>query len=219
MVATSDLSPLVRMRAVYTAQTIAEYFRDMSKDVLFMMDSITRFAMASREVGLSVGEPPTTKGYTPSVFSQLPRLLERAGTSDKGTITGIYTVLVEGDDFTEPIADAVRSIVDGHIVLTRELADQGHYPAIDVLKSISRLRSQIIDKELYKLGNKLLSTLATYQRVEDMINIGAYSKGSNKDIDYAIEKIDKINDFLVQDVEEKSSLEDSFSRLKLIVQD
>lgn len=207
------------MRAVYTAQTIAEYFRDMSKDVLFMMDSITRFAMASREVGLSVGEPPTTKGYTPSVFSQLPRLLERAGTSDKGTITGIYTVLVEGDDFTEPIADAVRSIVDGHIVLTRELADQGHYPAIDVLKSISRLRSQIIDKELYKLGNKLLSTLATYQRVEDMINIGAYSKGSNKDIDYAIEKIDKINDFLVQDVEEKSSLEDSFSRLKLIVQD
>ena len=218
VVATSDLSPLERIRAVYTAQTIAEYFRDMSKDVLFMMDSITRFAMASREVGLSIGEPPTTKGYTPSVFSQLPKLLERAGTSDKGTITGIYTVLVEGDDFTEPIADAVRSIVDGHIVLTRELADQGHYPAIDVLKSISRLRSQIIDRELYELGNKLLSTLATYKRVEDMINIGAYSKGSNTEIDYAIEKIDKINEFLIQDIEESSSLEDSFARLKSIIQ-
>ncbi|WP_461833995.1 FliI/YscN family ATPase [Desulfothermus sp.] len=219
VVATSDLSPLERIRAVYTAQTIAEYFRDMSKDVLFMMDSITRFAMASREVGLSIGEPPTTKGYTPSVFSQLPKLLERAGTSDKGTITGIYTVLVEGDDFTEPIADAVRSIVDGHIVLTRELADQGHYPAIDVLKSISRLRSQIIDRELYKLGNKLLSTLATYKRVEDMINIGAYSKGSNTEIDYAIEKIDRINEFLTQDVEERSSLEDSFARLRSIIED
>ncbi len=216
VVATSDQSPLLRMRAAYTAQTIAEYFRDQSMDVLLMMDSITRFAMASREIGLSVGEPPTSKGYTPSVFSQLPKLLERAGTSDKGTITGIYTVLVEGDDFTEPIADAVRSIVDGHIVLTRELADMGHYPAIDVLKSVSRLRNQVIDKEKLSLGNKLLSTLATYKRVEDMINIGAYQKGSNKEIDFAIEKINEINKYLVQEIEEKASLEDSFSRLKKI---
>jgi flagellum-specific ATP synthase len=217
VVATSDLSPLLRMRAAYAAQSIAEYFRDQSLDVLLMMDSITRFAMASREVGLSIGEPPTTKGYTPSVFSQLPRLLERAGTSDKGSITGIYTVLVEGDDFTEPIADAVRSIVDGHIVLTRELADQGHYPAIDVLKSISRLRSQIIEKNLLEAGNKILSILATYRRVEDMINIGAYTKGSNPDIDYAIEKIGEINEFLRQKTEERATLQDSFARLKAIV--
>ncbi len=217
VVATSDLSPLLRIRAAYVAQAIAEYFRDQSLDVLFMMDSITRFAMASREVGLSIGEPPTTKGYTPSVFSQLPKLLERAGTSDKGSITGIYTVLVEGDDFTEPIADAVRSIVDGHIVLTRELADQGHYPSIDVLKSISRLRSQIVKKEILESGNKILSILSTYKRVEDMINIGAYTKGSNPEIDIAIDKIGDINNFLKQDVEEKSSLEDSFEKLMSIL--
>lgn len=217
VVATSDQSPLLRMRAAYTAQSIAEYFRDQSMDVLFMMDSITRFAMASREIGLSIGEPPTSKGYTPSVFSQLPKLLERAGTSDKGSITGIYTVLVEGDDFTEPIADAVRSIVDGHIVLTRELADMGHYPSIDVLKSVSRLRSHVIDKEKLDLGNKFLSTYATYKRVEDMINIGAYQKGSNRDIDYAIEKIDEINKYLVQEIEEKTTLDESFARLKAII--
>ncbi len=217
VVATSDMSPLLRMRAAYAATTVAEFFRDKGMDVLLMMDSVTRFAMASREIGLAIGEPPTSRGYTPSVFSQLPKLLERAGTSEQGTITGIYTVLVEGDDFTEPIADAVRSILDGHIVLTRELADLGHYPAIDVLKSISRLRSAIVQKDVLKAGNKLLSLLATYKRVEDMINIGAYSRGSNPEIDRAIDKIDAINNYLCQNVEERCSLKESFSGLSAII--
>ncbi len=214
IVATSDQSPLLRMRAAYAATSVAEYFRDQGLDVLLMMDSVTRFAMAAREVGLAAGEPPTTRGYTPTVFAHLPRLLERAGTSNKGTITGIYTVLVEGDDFNEPVADAVRSILDGHIVLTRELADQGHYPAIDVLKSISRLRSDVTPKEVLKAGQRFLSLLATYKRVEDMINIGAYAKGSNAEIDLALKLIDPMNNYLRQNVDEHSPLEASFLQLQ-----
>jgi len=217
VVATSDQAPLIRMRAAYAATAMAEYFRDQGMDVLLMMDSVTRFAMAAREVGLAAGEPPTTKGYTPTVFAQLPRLLERAGRTEKGSITAIYTVLVDGDDFNEPIADAVRSILDGHIVLTRELADQGHYPAIDVLKSISRLRSDVAPEDALQAGRKILGSLATYKRVEDMVNIGAYVKGSNPEIDKALELIDPINDFLRQPVEEKQTLEESFQKLLSLI--
>lgn len=215
IVATSDQHPLVRMRGAYLATAIAESFRDGGKDVLFMMDSITRFAMASREVGLAVGEPPTAKGYTPSAFSQLPKLLERVGTtSGQGSITGIYTVLVEGDDLNDPIADAIRSIADGHIVLSRELANQGHYPSIDVLGSISRVMPDLVTLEQMEARNKLVSILATYRRSEDLINIGAYVAGSNPQIDYALKKIPEINAFLRQKVEEKISQAESFTRLK-----
>ncbi|MGE4554275.1 MAG: FliI/YscN family ATPase, partial [Desulfovibrionaceae bacterium] len=196
VVATSDKSPLIRMRAAYAATAVAEYFRDRGKDVLLMMDSVTRFCMAGREVGLAAGEPPTRGGYTPSVFAHLPQLLERAGKSPKGSITGIYTVLVDGDDFTEPIADATRSILDGHIVLTRELADQGHYPCIDVLRSISRLRTDITPKPVVQAGRTVLRHMATFKRVEDMVNIGAYQKGSNPEIDTAIAMVGPINTFL-----------------------
>ncbi len=213
IIATSDQSPLVRMRAAYAATAVAEYFRDQGKDVLFMMDSVTRFAMAAREVGLAVGEPPTTKGYTPSVFAQLPRLLERTGRNAYGTITGIYTVLVDGDDFNEPIADAVRSILDGHLVLTRELADQGHFPAIDVLRSISRLRTDICTKDTVQHGRTILSRMAAFKKVEDMINIGAYAQGSNPEIDKAIESMPLINAFLKQDITADVSLEDGFKQL------
>ncbi|GFM34828.1 FliI/YscN family ATPase [Desulfovibrio subterraneus] len=214
IIATSDQSPLVRMRAAYAATAVAEFFRDQGKDVLLMMDSVTRFAMAAREIGLAVGEPPTTKGYTPTVFAQLPKLLERAGRSEKGTITGIYTVLVDGDDFNEPIADAVRSILDGHIVLTRDLADQGHYPSIDVLRSISRLRSDICSPEVMQAGRVLTKHLATFKRVEDMINIGAYAQGSNPDIDKAIHMVPQINQFLQQAVSEPCPLELSFEQMQ-----
>lgn len=213
VIATSDQSPLIRMRAAYAATAVAEYFRDRGKDVLLMMDSITRFAMAAREVGLAVGEPPTTRGYTPSVFSQLPKLLERAGRSEKGTITGIYTVLVDGDDFNEPVADAVRSILDGHIVLTRDLADQGHFPAIDVLRSISRLRADICPQETVKAGRVVTGNLATFKRVEDMVNIGAYARGSNPEIDKSIEIVPKINAFLQQEIEDGQTLEESYAQL------
>ncbi len=213
IVATSDQSSLVRMRAAYAATAVAEYFRDQGKDVLLMMDSVTRFAMASREVGLATGEPPTTKGYTPSVFAQLPRLLERAGRSDRGTITGIYTVLVDGDDFNEPVADSVRSILDGHIVLTRALADQGHFPAIDVLRSISRLRNDIVAREVVEAGRVVTGLMATYKQVEDMINIGAYAQGSNPEIDAAIRMRDPTDAFLRQNVGDRESLVDSFTKL------
>ncbi len=213
IIATSDQSPLIRMRAAYAATAVAEYYRDQGKDVLFMMDSVTRFAMAAREIGLAVGEPPTTKGYTPSVFAQLPKLLERTGRSEKGSITGIYTVLVDGDDFNEPIADAVRSILDGHIVLTRELADQGHFPAIDVLRSISRLRADICPREIIEAGRIVLSRLAAYKRVEDMINIGAYAHGSNPEIDKAIATLPLVNAFLRQDVSDACSFEESCAQL------
>jgi len=215
VVATSDQHPLVRMRGAYLATAIAEYFRDQQKDVLFMMDSITRFAMASREVGLAIGEPPTAKGYTPTVFSQLPKLLERAGTTPgRGSITGVYTVLVEGDDLNDPIADAIRSIADGHIVLSRELANQNHYPAIDVLGSISRVMPDIVGPDQMAARNKLVSLMATYKRSEDLINIGAYATGSNPQIDYAIKKIPEINSFLRQSVEERVSHADSLALLK-----
>ena len=216
IIATSDQSPLIRMRAAYAATAVAEYYRDQGKDVLFMMDSVTRFAMAAREIGLAVGEPPTTKGYTPSVFAQLPKLLERTGRSEKGSITGIYTVLVDGDDFNEPIADAVRSILDGHIVLTRELADQGHFPAIDVLRSISRLRNDIVPRDAVESGRTVISRLANYKRVEDMINIGAYAHGSNPEIDKAIDTRPLSEAFLRQDVTECVNLDDSLGQLNLL---
>ncbi|MDR0826405.1 MAG: FliI/YscN family ATPase [Desulfovibrio sp.] len=213
VVATSDQSPLVRLRAAYAATAVAEYFRDRGLDVLFMMDSVTRFAMALREIGLAVGEPPTTKGYTPSVFTQLPRLLERSGQGPRGAITGIYTVLVDGDDFNEPVADTTRSILDGHIVLTRDLADEGHFPAIDVLRSISRLRSDIVTPGAVENGRIVISRLAAYKRVEDMINIGAYAPGSNPEIDKAISAYGPTRDFLRQDVAQSCSLEESFKLL------
>lgn len=216
VIATSDQSPLVRMRAAYAATSVAEYFRDKGMDVLLMMDSVTRFAMAAREVGLAIGEPPTTKGYTPSVFAQLPKLLERAGRSNTGTITGIYTVLVDGDDFNEPIADSVRSILDGHIVLTRELADQGHFPAIDVLRSISRLRSEIVPREDVLAGRVVTRRMSTYRKVEDMVNIGAYARGSNPEIDEAIAAMPAINAFLCQDVTDPQDLQQSMEQLRAL---
>ena len=187
VVATSDRPALIRNKAAKTATAIAEYFRDQGKDVLLMMDSLTRFSMAQREIGLASGEPPVTRGYPPSVYSEMPKLLERAGNSDKGSITGLYTVLVDGDDFNEPITDTARSILDGHIMLNRKLAHKNHYPAIDVLQSISRVMSSIVDSEHKEAAGKLKNVLATYQEAEDLINIGAYKKGSNSNIDYAIE--------------------------------
>jgi flagellum-specific ATP synthase len=219
VVATSDLPALVRMRGAYLATTIAEYFRDLGNDVLFMMDSVTRFAMASREVGLAIGEPPTSKGYTPSVFAQLPKLLERAGTTPaKGSITGVYTVLVEGDDMNEPIADAIRSIADGHIILSRELSNQGHYPAIDVLGSVSRVMVDVVSEDQILARNKLVSVMAVYKKVEDLINIGAYVEGSNPEIDYAIKKLPEINAFLRQGIDERVNYLECLARLKSLFQ-
>ncbi|HUU49602.1 MAG TPA: flagellar protein export ATPase FliI [Nitrospinota bacterium] len=217
--ATSDQPPLVRIRGAFIATAIAEYFRDKGKDVLLMFDSITRFAMAQREIGLSIGEPPTTKGYTPSVFAILPKLLERGGAKEgMGSITGLYTVLVEGDDLSEPISDAVRAILDGHIVLSRSLASQNHYPAIDVLNSISRLMIDIISTEHLEMANRFKSVLATYKEAEDLINLGAYVSGSNKDIDFAIKTIDKINQYLRQGIEERVCLQESIDGIKAIFQ-
>ena len=214
VVATSDHLPLIRMRGAFIATAIAEFFRDQGKHVNLMMDSVTRFAMAQREIGLALGEPPTTKGYTPSVFTLLPKLCERAGTSaNRGTITGLYTVLVEGDDTNEPIADALRAILDGHINLTRDLAAQNHYPAIDVLQSISRVMDDIIDSEHRQYANKLKETLAIYRKAEDLINIGAYVAGSNPKIDYAIEMVEKINSYLKQDIDETTDFDASISQL------
>ncbi|MBN1381541.1 MAG: flagellar protein export ATPase FliI [Deltaproteobacteria bacterium] len=204
VVAGSDMHPLIRLRAAYMATSISEYFRDLGKDVLLMLDSLTRFAMAQREIGLSVGEPPATKGYTPSVFSLLPKLLERSGNiEDRGSITGLYTILVEGDDFNEPISDSARSILDGHIALTRELANKNHYPAVDVLQSVSRVMIDIVDEKHRQIAGKIVNILATYKKAEDLINIGAYVNGSNAEIDYAISVIDRVNQFLRQDIHEK----------------
>jgi flagellum-specific ATP synthase len=214
VVATSDHLPLIRMRGAFIATAIAEFFRDQGRHVNLMMDSVTRFAMAQREIGLALGEPPTTKGYTPSVFTLLPKLCERAGTSaNRGTITGLYTVLVEGDDTNEPIADALRAILDGHINLTRDLATQNHYPAIDVLSSISRVMDDIINPEQRRYANQLKETLATYRKAEDLINIGAYVAGSNPKIDYAIEMIEKINRYLKQEIDETTPFDESISQL------
>ncbi|MCU0604688.1 MAG: flagellar protein export ATPase FliI [Desulfobacterales bacterium] len=217
VVATSDRLPLIRTRGAFLATAIAEYFRDQGCRVNLMMDSVTRFAMAQREIGLAVGEPPTTKGYTPSTFTLLPKLLERAGTGNgTGSITGLYTVLVEGDDTNEPIADAARSILDGHILLTRDLAMQNHYPAIDVLGSISRLMDDIVDPAQRRLAGRLKETLATFRKAEDLINIGAYVAGSNPKIDYAIKMIDRINAYLRQDVGETVSFEESIRQLNAL---
>ena len=218
VVATSDHLPLVRLRGGFIATAIAEYFRDQGMHVNLMMDSVTRLAMAQREIGLSLGEPPTTKGYTPSVFSMLPRLLERAGTSaGRGTITGLYTVLVEGDDLNEPIADTVRSILDGHIVLTRDLANHNHYPAIDILRSISRVMEDITDLEHKHHAGRIKEVLATYRKAEDLINIGAYAAGSNPKIDLAVQMIDPINRFLRQAIAETATYEESLQALKTMM--
>jgi len=214
VVVTSDQSPLLRMRGAFVATAIAEYFCDQGKNVLLMMDSVTRFAMAMREIGLAIGEPPTTKGYTPSVFATLPKLLERAGRfRDKGSITGLYTVLVDGDDMTEPVADSVRSILDGHIVLSRAIAARNHFPAIDILNSTSRVMRDIVFPRHQELAGKAREVLARYTEAEDLINIGAYVKGSNPKIDYAISKIDAINTFLRQNYTETNNLQHSVEQL------
>lgn len=213
VVATSDQPALVRIKGAMTATAIAEYFRDQGLNVILMMDSVTRFAMAQREVGLTVGEPPATRGYTPSVFAMLPKLLERAGTGERGSITGIYTVLVDGDDMNEPIADAVRSILDGHVVLSRNIAAQNHYPAIDILNSVSRVMLEIAENGHYQAAQKLRSIMATYREAEDLINIGAYVTGSNQDIDRAIHVINEIKNFLKQDVYENNTMEETVGKL------
>ncbi len=216
--ATSDQSPVVRMRGAFVATAISEYFCDMGKNVLLMMDSVTRFSMAQREIGLSTGEPPATKGYTPSVFSLMPKLLERAGIFDKkGSITGLYSVLVEGDDMDDPIADAVRSIVDGHIVLARSLAQRGHYPAIDVLQSTSRVMRNVTTPAHYDIAMRLREVMAIYREAEDLINIGAYRKGSNPKIDRAITVHDNIEIFLKQEIGNKFTIEDSVNSMDEIL--
>lgn len=216
VVATSDQPPLVRMRGAYLATTIAEYFKDKGKKVLLMMDSATRFAMAMREVGLAIGEPPTTKGYTPSVFAALPKLLERTGNFTEGSITGLYTVLVEGDDFNEPISDAMRSILDGHIVLSRDLAARNIYPPIDVMSSASRVMNDVADATHQKLASRFKETLAIYRQSEDLINIGAYKSGSNPGIDEAIRKVESMTAYQKQAVTDPVSLEESIEGLRQI---
>jgi len=216
VVATSDQPALVRKKAAKTATAIAEYFRDQGQDVLLMMDSLTRFSMAQREIGLSNGEPPVTRGYPPSVYAEMPKLLERAGNGATGSITGLYTVLVDGDDFNEPITDTARSILDGHIVLSRKLGHRNHYPAIDVLASISRCMSQITDKQHKAVAGKLKNVLATYNEAEDLINIGAYKAGANPGIDFAIEKIGQVNEYLRQDVDSKYTFEEELAMLEEI---
>ena len=213
VVATSDLPALVRIKAAQVATAVAEHFRDRGKDVLLMMDSVTRVAMAQREVGLAIGEPPTTRGYTPSTFALLPRLLERAGMGAHGSITGLYTVLVEGDDMDDPVADAVRSILDGHIVLSRRLQAQGHYPAIDTLDSVSRVMVEVIDKAHLDQANRVKELMVTYREAEDLINIGAYQKGNNPRIDFAIDHMDAVNQFLRQDMDEHAPYETNVQQL------
>lgn len=214
VVATSDQSPLIRAKAAYTATTIAEYFRDQNQDVILMMDSITRFAMANREIGMSAGEPPGQKGYGPSVFAKLPKLMERAGTKrDAGTITGVYTVLVEGGDMDEPIADAVRAISDGHIVLSRELAARNHYPAIDVLESVSRVMGKVVPREHQIIAGHLRDLMASYKESEDLINVGAYAQGTNPKVDKAIIIHNDITDLLQQRVEDASNIDDIYDRM------
>jgi flagellum-specific ATP synthase len=213
VVATSDQPALVRIRAAFTATAIAEHFRDQGLGVMLMMDSVTRFAMAQREVGLAIGEPPATRGYTPSVFALLPRLLERAGTSDRGSITGLYTVLVDGDDMNEPIADAVRSILDGHVVLTRSLAHSGHYPAVDVLQSVSRLTGEILTPEVRDAGQRLRAALSAYREKEDLISIGAYQRGTDPLLDSAVGLMPRINRFLRQAVDQPSGVDEADAEL------
>lgn len=213
VVATSDQPALVRLKGAFVATAIAEYYRDQGKNVLLLMDSLTRFAMAQREIGLAIGEPPVSRGYTPSVFGVMPKLLERAGNSEKGSITGLYTVLVDGDDMTEPVTDTARGILDGHIVLSRSLANRNQYPAIDVLASVSRVMPDIITKNHKNAAGELKRALAIYSDAEDLINIGAYVKGSNEKIDHAIGLIDKILGFLQQSTEERFTFEEVLEML------
>ena len=214
IVVTSDQPPLLRVRGAFLATAVSEFFRDKDKQVLLLMDSLTRFAMAQREIGLAVGEPPTTRAYPPSVFGLIPKLLERAGTSGSdGAITAFYTVLVEGDDMLDPIADTARATLDGHIVLSRELASMGHFPAIDILNSSSRCMIDIVEPEHIKSSNRVRSVLAQYDKSSDLINIGAYKAGTNKNIDYAIDKIDGINNFLTQWIDDKSEYDDSLQAM------
>jgi len=214
---TSDQPALIRIKGAFVATAIAEHFRDQGKNVMLLMDSLTRIAIAQREVGLAAGEPPATKGYTPSVFALLPRLLERAGNNDKGSITGLYTVLVEGDDFNEPISDAVRSILDGHVSLSRKLASHNQYPAVDVLDSISRLMVDITDERHLEIAANVREIVATYRESEDLINIGAYVTGSNPKIDYAISKIDQINQFFKQGIKEKVNISTALDELEELI--
>jgi len=216
VIATSDTPALVRLKAAEVATSIAEYFREKGKDVMLLMDSLTRYSMAQREVGLAAGEPPVSRGYTPSVFAAMPKLLERAGNSDKGSITGLYTVLVDGDDLTEPVTDTARGILDGHIVLNRKIANRNHYPAIDVLASVSRVMSDIVSKDHKKAANAFRRYMAVYADAEDLINIGAYVKGSNSSIDEAIDKHEDIEDFLTQAVEENFDFEETVENLSRI---
>ncbi len=217
MVATSDQPAMLRMKCPMVATTIAEYFKDQGYDVLLMMDSLTRFAMAQREIGLAVGEPPVARGYTPSIYAELPKLLERSGNFKRGSITGVYTVLVEGDDTNEPIADTVRGILDGHIVLTRKLANSNHFPAIDVNASISRLMSSIVSQKHKELNSKMRDIMSVYDKNADLISIGAYKAGTNPKVDYAISKIDKINGFLKQSVTDKFSYEEVVAEMEKIL--
>jgi flagellar protein export ATPase FliI len=212
--ATSNEPSLVRLKAAYVGTAVAEYFRDQGRKVMLMMDSVTRFARAQREVGLACGEPPARAGYTPSVFSELPKLLERAGNSDKGSITAFYTVLVAGDDMNEPVADEVRSILDGHIILSRDLAAQGHYPAINVLESVSRVMSTVTEKSHQTAAMRLREVLSTYEKQKDLILIGAYEKGSDPRVEYAIRMIDKVNGFLKQDTQEKTGMAETAAGLQ-----
>ena len=218
VVATSDQPAMLRMKCPSVATSIAEYFRDQGYDVLLMMDSLTRFAMAQREIGLAIGEPPVARGYTPSMYAEMPKLLERSGNFEKGSITGVYTVLVEGDDTNEPIADTVRGILDGHIVLSRQLANSNHFPAIDVGASISRLMVEIVSPEHRQLASKLRDILGVYEKNSDLVSIGAYKAGTNPKLDYALTKIDAINQFLMQGVDEAFSYEESLTEMGRILQ-
>jgi flagellum-specific ATP synthase len=218
IVAASDAAPIQRVKAGLVAVTIAEYFRDKGRDVLFMMDSLTRLAQAQREIGLAAGEPPATKGYCPSVFSLLPRLVERLGCGKRGSITGIITVLVESDDLADPVADSARSLLDGHIVLSRKMADRGHYPAVDILQSVSRLMSSVASEEHKKAAQKFREIYATYTDAEDLISIGAFSPGSNRRIDGSVALIDRIQNFLIQPSRERSSFDETVNKLSEIAQ-
>ncbi len=217
VVATSDQPAMLRMKCPLVATTIAEYFKDRGKDVLLMMDSLTRFAMAQREIGLATGEPPVARGYTPSIYAEFPKLLERSGNFEQGSITGVYTVLVEGDDTNEPVADTVRGILDGHIVLSRKLANSNHFPAIDVNASISRLMTEIVGEEHKGLASQMRDILSLYEQNEDLISIGAYKAGTNPRLDHAISKIQQINDFLTQGIDERFTLEETMSMMKKIL--
>jgi len=212
--ATSNEPSLVRLKAAYVGTAVAEYFRDQGKRVMLLMDSVTRFARAQREIGLALGEPPARAGYTPSVFSELPKLLERSGNSDKGSITAFYTVLVAGDDMNEPVADEVRSILDGHVILSRDLAARGHYPAIDVLESISRVMSVVVSQEHRRAAARMREVLATYEKNKDLILIGAYEKGSEPRVDYALRMLDRVHDFLKQETQERAAMADTADALR-----